>query len=107
MNRTMNKTNQSKVNYEGLVIASIAVAVVLTLMPELAMAADAKPDAFATVLDKVNEWVGGSAGKLITVISIIIAAAMGVAGFSIRYILGAIGTGLLLSSANALVNMIF
>lgn len=65
------------------------------------------PDAFEGILKKANGWVGGSAGKLITFTSFAMAGIMGVAGFPTKYVVGAVGTGLLLSSAEGLVNMIF
>ena len=78
----------------------------ICLIPELSYAAD-KADAFAGILEKANSWVGGSAGKLITFSSFVIAGVMGVAGFPVKHVTGAIGVGLLLSSANSIVNMIF
>ena len=64
-------------------------------------------DAFAGILTKANGWVGGSAGKLITFCSLAIAGVMGVAGFPAKQVAGAVGVGLLLSSANSIVEMIF
>ncbi|MEK6733861.1 MAG: hypothetical protein AABY27_02005 [Pseudomonadota bacterium] len=73
------------------------------LIPELSFAADA----FADIHTKVTGWIGGTAGKLITFICFAMAGIMGVAGFPTKYILGAMGTGLLLSSSGSLVNMLF
>ncbi len=73
------------------------------LLPELSLA----NDAFADIHTKVTGWIGGTAGKLITFICFAMAGIMGVAGFPTKYILGAMGTGLLLSSSNSLVNMMF
>lgn len=64
-------------------------------------------DAFEGILTKATGWVSGSAGKLITFISLAMAGIMGVAGFPTRYVVGSLGTGLLLSSASGLVEMIF
>ncbi len=109
----INKINQekSKFNFEflsemkfkqylaiGTIMASVF------LVPELSFAAD---DAFQTILTKASGWVNGSAGKLITFISLAMAGIMGVAGFPTKYVVGSLGTGLLLSSANGIVDMIF
>jgi hypothetical protein len=88
-------------NTQYLAIASIATATML--LPELSFAVDA----FADIHAKVTGWIGGTAGKLITFICFAMAGIMGVAGFPTKYILGAMGTGLLLSSSNSLVNMMF
>ena len=85
-------------------IALIAGAV--CIIPEISLAAD-NADAFQGILNKANGWVGGSAGKLITFSSLAIAGVMGVAGFPAKHVAGAVGVGLLLSSANSIVNMIF
>ena len=85
-------------------IALIAGAV--CIIPEISLAAD-NTDAFAGILTKANSWVAGSAGKLITFSSLAIAGVMGVAGFPAKHVAGAVGVGLLLSSANSIVNMIF
>ena len=87
-----------------LVKTALAVGTVC-LLPELCFAAG--EDAFAAILTKANGWVGGSAGKLITFSSLAIAGVMGVAGFPAKQVAGAVGVGLLLSSANSVVNMIF
>lgn len=92
-------------NKINTLVTCLSMASVALLIPELALADD--PDAFGVVYNKVNGWVGGGAGKLITFVSIIIAGVMGAFSFPIRYILGALGTGLLLSSASAIVEMIF
>lgn len=75
------------------------------LLPELCLAASG--DAFADILNKANGWVGGSAGKLITFSSLAIGGIMGVVGFPAKHIAGAVGVGLLLSSAGSIVEMIF
>ena len=75
------------------------------LLPEISFAAG--EDAFAGILTKANGWVSGSMGKLITFSSLAIAGVMGVSGFPAKHIAGAVGVGLLLSSANSVVNMIF
>ncbi len=77
----------------------------MLILPQLSHAAG--PDAFADILTKANGWVGGSAGKLITFSSLAIAGIMGIAGFPAKHVAGAVGVGLLLSSANSIVNMIF
>lgn len=84
----------------------LAVASILTatmLLPEISLASDA----FADIHGKVTSWIGGTAGKLITFICFAMAGIMGVAGFPTKYILGAMGTGLLLSSSGSLVDMLF
>lgn len=83
--------------------AVISILVATILLPELSLA----NDAFADIHTKVTGWIGGTAGKLITFICFAMAGIMGVAGFPTKYILGAMGTGLLLSSSNSLVNMMF
>jgi hypothetical protein len=65
------------------------------------------PDAFSAVYTKLSGWIGGSAGKVITIIAISIAGLMGALGFSGRHVVGALGVGLLLSMATTVVNMIF
>ena len=88
------------------ILAKTALAIgAVCLLPEICFAAG--EDAFAGILAKANGWVGGSAGKLITFSSLAIAGIMGVAGFPAKHIAGAVGVGLLLSSANSIVNMIF
>ena len=76
------------------------------LLPELSFAAE-NADAFASIHSKITGWVSGTAGKLVTFICFAMAGIMGVAGFPTKYILGAMGTGLLLSSSGSLVNMLF
>lgn len=76
----------------------------LILISQNVLAAD---DAFGLVHTKVHGWVSGTFGKLITFISLITGLIMGIAGFPGRHILGAMGIGLVLSSANAIVNMLF
>ena len=78
----------------------------ICIIPEISLAAD-NADAFQGILNKANGWVGGSAGKLITFSSLAIAGVMGVAGFPAKHVAGAVGVGLLRSSANSIVNMIF
>ena len=94
-------TNQKTKQYAsaaGILAATI-------LLPEISQAANV--DAFADIHTKVTGWISGTAGKLITFICFAMAGIMGVAGFPTKYILGAMGTGLLLSSSGALVNMMF
>lgn len=95
------RTNKTK---QYLSIAAILAATIV--LPELSFAAD-NVDAFASIHNKINGWVGGTAGKLVTFICFAMAGIMGVAGFPTKYILGAMGTGLLLSSSGSLVNMLF
>ena len=95
----MKITNFNSKQY--LVLAGVLAAT--SLIPELSFAADA----FADIHTKVTGWIGGTAGKLITFICFAMAGIMGVAGFPTKYILGAMGTGLLLSSSGSLVNMLF
>ena len=64
-------------------------------------------DAFEKVYEKLADWIGGGAGKVITLISIGIAGIMGALGFSGRHVAGALGVGLLLSLATSIVDMIF
>ncbi len=87
-----------------LSLAGILVAV--SLLPEISFAAGGA-DAFAGIHTKLTGWVNGTAGKLITFICFAMAGIMGVAGFPTKYILGAMGTGLLLSSSGSLVDMLF
>ncbi len=99
-NLTKNFSKEKTKQYA--LVASILAATML--VPEFTFATD---DAFANIHSKVTGWIGGTAGKLITFICFAMAGIMGVAGFPTKYILGAMGTGLLLSSSNSLVNMMF
>jgi|GEM_PF-2910903 len=76
------------------------------LLPELSFAS-APQDAFANIHTKVSGWISGTAGKLITFTCFAMSGIMGVAGFPTKYVVGAMGTGLLLSSSNTLVEMLF
>ena len=98
-----NLINNQKLK-QNLTVAGILTATML--LPELSFAAGGA-DAFAGVHTKIAGWVSGGAGKLITFICFAMAGIMGVAGFPTKYILGAIGTGLLLSSSGSLVDMLF
>ena len=89
------------------VLATTAILVSAVAIPEICFAAGTGSDAFGDILTKASGWVGGSAGKLITFCSLAIAGIMGVAGFPAKQVIGALGVGLLLSSANSIVNMIF
>ncbi len=100
---TQNTKSQSK-SIQYICIASILAAT--ALLPELSFAAGGS-DAFAGIHTKLTGWVNGTAGKLITFICFAMAGIMGVAGFPTKYILGAMGTGLLLSSSGSLVDMLF
>lgn len=95
-----NFINNSKTKQYTAVTAILAATILLS---EVSLATDA----FADIHTKVTGWIGGTAGKLITFICFAMAGIMGVAGFPTKYILGAMGTGLLLSSSNSLVNMMF
>lgn len=91
-------SNKNKYLITGVLITA------LFFLPEVSFAAD---DAFVSILDKTKGWVGGGAGKLITFISLAMAGIMGVAGFPTKYVVGSLGTGLLLSSAGGIVDMLF
>lgn len=95
-----NLINNHKFKQHAAIVGILAASI---LLPELSFATDA----FADIHTKVTGWIGGTAGKLITFICFAMAGIMGVAGFPTKYILGAMGTGLLLSSSNSLVNMMF
>lgn len=108
----MQPTNYIKTNkqtLQNIIITIGLITTVLFFLPEVSFAADAgsNKDAFKTILEKATGWVGGSAGKLITFMSLAMAGIMGVAGFPTKYVVGALGTGLLLSSASGIVDMIF
>lgn len=78
------------------------------LLSEVALAnTAASKDAFADVYTKLSGWIGGNAGKVITIIAVVVAALLGTLGFSGRHIMGAVGVGLLLSLATTVVDMIF
>jgi type IV secretory pathway VirB2 component (pilin) len=80
----------------------------MLLIPEIGLAAETKGvDAFQDAFDKITGWITGSAGKLITIISIVIAGAIGIAGFPWKYVLGSFGVGMLLASSVTIVNMLF
>ena len=112
--QTLNLTKTTKLNNLNLnskvksnlthIITIGFITSALFFLPEVSFAAD---DAFKTILDKTTGWVGGSAGKLVTFISLAMAGIMGVAGFPTKYVVGSLGTGLLLSSAGGIVDMIF
>ena len=89
-----------------LVFALVFLLVSICLLPEYAYAAQAV-DAFEEVHKKLNGWVSGSFGKLITFISLVLSGVLGAMGFPARHVLGAIGVGLILASANSLVGFLF
>jgi hypothetical protein len=64
-----NKQNK-KVDQKTLIYTTTAVALAIGFIPEFSFAAT---DAFGDILTKANEWVGGSAGKLVTFTSLAIA----------------------------------
>lgn len=101
-NTTNNFTEKKSKQY----LAIVTLATISFLLPELALA-DGPPDAFGNILTKTTGWVTGSAGKLVTFISLAMAGIMGVAGFPTKYVVGALGTGLLLSSSKTIVEMLF
>ena len=94
------KNKKSLATTAALIVFAVAT-------PEMCFAAGTGTDAFGDILAKATGWIGGSAGKLITFCSLAVAGIMGVAGFPAKQVLGALGVGLLLSSANSIVNMIF
>jgi hypothetical protein len=96
-------TNQNKTK-QYIAAASILAATII--LPEISFAAGGS-DAFLDIHTKITGWVSGTAGKLITFICFAMAGIMGVAGFPTKYILGAMGTGLLLSSSGSIVDMLF
>ncbi len=95
--------NNQKLKQHAAVIVILAAAI---LLPEISFAAGSA-DAFAGIHTKITGWISGTAGKLITFICFAMAGIMGVAGFPTKYILGAMGTGLLLSSSGSIVDMLF
>jgi hypothetical protein len=99
------KTNHKSINTK-LLLALAVIPMAACILPEVVVAGPS-PDAFDNALTKIAGWTNGSAGKLITFISLVGAAIMGVLGFSGRAIMGAIGIGVLLSAAKAIVDMIF
>ncbi len=101
--KKFNITKQHLLKFAGLAAISAMV-----LIPEFALAADAAiPDAFGTMHTKVNGWLTGSLGKLITLLSFVVTAFMGVAGYPVKAILGVAMLGLTLSSADSLISMLF
>lgn len=101
MKHTLTQNNK----YKPIFIVLACILLIHSLTPELALAAG--KDAFSEVYSKLSGWVGGSAGKVITIIAIAIAGLMGALGFSGRHVAGALGVGLLLSLATTVVDMIF
>ncbi len=101
-------TNLIKINLSKAkqYMATAGILAAVMAIPELSFAAE-NADAFASIHSKITGWVSGTAGKLVTFICFAMAGIMGVAGFPTKYILGAMGTGLLLSSSGSLVNMLF
>jgi len=92
-------------NKRTRILILLTFTIIVLLLPEMALAAG--KDAFAEVYTKLSGWVGGSAGKVITIIAIGLAGLMGALGFSGRHVVGALGVGLLLSLATTVVDMIF
>jgi len=108
LSRLSNLDVKNKFNFNHTQVITIGVLIAsLFFLPEVSFAAGGNADAFETIFTKASGWVGGSAGKLITFISLAMAGIMGVAGFPTKYVVGALGTGLLLSSANGIVEMMF
>ncbi len=103
MTNLINSINNKKTK-QYLCLASILA--VTMVLPDISFAAGGA-DAFAGIHTKITGWVSGTAGKLVTFICFAMAGIMGVAGFPTKYILGAMGTGLLLSSSGSLVDMLF
>ncbi|AIL66162.1 hypothetical protein NOVO_09265 (plasmid) [Rickettsiales bacterium Ac37b] len=101
----MDRLSINSANKKVLMLGVI-VLTTLCFFPDLVLA-DNNVDGFKVALDRAEGWISGTAGKLITFISILIAGIMGVAGFPAKHVAGAIGVGLLLSSAKSLVDMIF
>jgi type IV secretory pathway VirB2 component (pilin) len=99
-----NKSNHLSSNKRAFAILALLTCIGCFL-PEPALAAG--KDAFSEVYTKLSGWIGGSAGKVITIIAIFIAGLMGALGFSGRHVAGALGVGLLLSLATTVVDMIF
>ncbi|KIE04250.1 hypothetical protein NF27_IP00180 [Candidatus Jidaibacter acanthamoeba] len=93
-------------NNEHLKTMGAVALVAMLFVPEIGLAAD-NVDAFKSMFDKIAGWITGSAGKLITVIAIAVAAFIGVLGFSMKYVLGSFGVGLLLAFSVSIVNMLF
>jgi hypothetical protein len=105
--KTAKKTNPPIDNNYAKTFAALGLLTTVGLLiPESAYAADTN-DAFAKVYETLSGWIGGSAGKLITLAAALIAGAMGVLGFSGRAAIGVLGVGLLLSTSTTVVNMIF
>ncbi len=105
-NLTITNSTITSNNKATQYVALAAILAATLVLPEISFAAGSA-DAFVDIHNKLNGWVNGTAGKLITFICFAMAGIMGVAGFPTKYILGAMGTGLLLSSSGSLVNMLF
>lgn len=88
------------------IILTSAIILTTCLLPEIGFAAESATP-FDTALTKLSGWTSGGAGKLITFVSLACAAIFGVLGFPAKHVMSAIGIGLLISSANGIVNMIF
>lgn len=94
----------NKQNLKTITILGIGA---MLLVPELAFAAGTEVDVFQKWYDKISGWATGSAGKLITILSILVAGAMGILGFSGKAALGVFAVGMLLASSVTVVNMLF
>ena len=105
-NLTITNSNNKVSNKATQYLLTAAILATTLALPEISFAAGSA-DAFAGIHTKLTGWVSGTAGKLITFICFAMAGIMGVAGFPTKYILGAMGTGLLLSSSGSLVDMLF
>jgi type IV secretory pathway VirB2 component (pilin) len=64
-------------------------------------------DPFAATFTKLSGWTTGTAGKLITLTSFIMAGISGVAGFRPAIIFGCLGVGIVLAGSSSIVNMLF
>lgn len=91
-------------NKENLIVAGFSLGI--TLLGSEVFAADDK-DAFLAVYNKVSGWTTGSLGKMVTILSLSMAALGGVLGFPFRYIAGAFGVGLIMSMSSSVVGMLF
>ncbi len=86
-----------------LLISSI----VLFAPESFAANAGGETGAFADIYGKISGWASGTAGKLITLVTLLFGAVGGVLGFNPRLVFGCIGVGLMLSFSKAIVEVLF
>jgi hypothetical protein len=104
-----NLGNPKEIRTKELAIVLLIASVILFAPESFAQGATqaGTKDAFLTVYDKLSGWTQGTAGKLITLVTLLFGAVGGVLGFNSRIVFGAIGVGLLLATSTSFVDILF